>query len=677
MTLFTPLGLLGLLGVVALIIIYIIKPNYQTKRISSTYIWKLSLKYRKKRIPLSKLRNILLIICQVLILLSLTAILTRPNKVLKEKTDEPEIIAVLDSSASMYAATDQVTRFERAISKIKADSEEIFNKNGYISLMVADTDPHFLIERVKADKKDDLYAALDDLLASETPCSYGVANIEKAFDRCEDIIKDNPDVKINLYTDTGYTYKPDSVNLINVSDVNEWNAGILNAYAEKEENYFVFYVEVACYGQDTEITINLEVQDANAMDSTSFGDTFIYEKVVQCSRNMTKTVVFKYFASEDDIPSFDSDTLEYYYIDTNEKVYSYQSVHLSLNVEDSFAQDNTFDIYGGQKELIKVQYASDDPSPFYTGILLTWKSAYQDRWDIQIDEVRTSVDEPKVEGYDFYIFEHFDPKDPSHKQCTGQCIPQSLPKDGIVMLVNPMLPPRDAGINWDRLVYEPGVDGTGVEMFIEEDYKEHSLMTNVKQTEKMKISKYVHVANYDSDWQVLMSVNNDPLYMIKNTEDSKMAVFNFGLNYSTLSMLKEFPFMMLNMLDYFFTPTVEKNSFEVYDKITLNARGNEITVRGGLNMEKTFYTLPAEFSTNLPGTYTLEQTTFTGKQLVDKIYIKIPASESNIWKVEDAMPEPYKVENLNDFYRDLILYIAAAWVTLMFIEWILKGREEV
>jgi len=48
MKLLTPLGLLGLIGVVALIIIYLIRPNYQQKYISSTYIWKLSLKYKKE-----------------------------------------------------------------------------------------------------------------------------------------------------------------------------------------------------------------------------------------------------------------------------------------------------------------------------------------------------------------------------------------------------------------------------------------------------------------------------------------------------------------------------------------------------------------------------------------------------------------------------------------------------
>ena len=51
MTLINKIGLLGLIGVVALIIIYVIRPNYQQKTISSTYVWKLSLKKKKKKVP--------------------------------------------------------------------------------------------------------------------------------------------------------------------------------------------------------------------------------------------------------------------------------------------------------------------------------------------------------------------------------------------------------------------------------------------------------------------------------------------------------------------------------------------------------------------------------------------------------------------------------------------------
>ena len=74
----TPLGFLGLIGLIVLIIIYIIKPNYQQKFISSTFVWKLSLKYRKKKIPISQLRNILIFICQVLIITACTCILAQP-----------------------------------------------------------------------------------------------------------------------------------------------------------------------------------------------------------------------------------------------------------------------------------------------------------------------------------------------------------------------------------------------------------------------------------------------------------------------------------------------------------------------------------------------------------------------------------------------------------------------
>ena len=48
MSLLAPLGLLGLIGIVVLIIIYILKPNYQNKFIPSTFVWELSLKYKKK-----------------------------------------------------------------------------------------------------------------------------------------------------------------------------------------------------------------------------------------------------------------------------------------------------------------------------------------------------------------------------------------------------------------------------------------------------------------------------------------------------------------------------------------------------------------------------------------------------------------------------------------------------
>ena len=57
MTLMNLLGLLSLISLIILLIIYILKPNYQQQFISSTYIWKLSLKYRKRKLPTINVRN--------------------------------------------------------------------------------------------------------------------------------------------------------------------------------------------------------------------------------------------------------------------------------------------------------------------------------------------------------------------------------------------------------------------------------------------------------------------------------------------------------------------------------------------------------------------------------------------------------------------------------------------
>ncbi|MBQ7391732.1 MAG: BatA domain-containing protein [Clostridia bacterium] len=78
MTWLAPIGFLGLIGIVLLIVIYIIKPNYEKKMVSSTYVWHLSLKYRKKRLPISRLNNILTFLCQFLILTICALLLAQP-----------------------------------------------------------------------------------------------------------------------------------------------------------------------------------------------------------------------------------------------------------------------------------------------------------------------------------------------------------------------------------------------------------------------------------------------------------------------------------------------------------------------------------------------------------------------------------------------------------------------
>ena len=645
MKLLAPLGLLGLLGIIVLIIIYIIKPNFQQKFISSTYVWKLSLKYKKKRIPTSKLRNFLIILCQIMIIAACALILSKPNQVLKAQSDAREVIAIIDSSASMRAQTDEYTRFERAAEGVLELSDEVFSQNGVVSVLVANDEPYFLAERFAAENRETLTDSVKKLV-QDNACSYGVSDVDGAIALCEDVLTDNPAAKIYLFTDTSYSYVPSSVTLMNVAVEDEWNAAILNAYAEVEENYYTFFVDVACYGRNSEIELNITVSGANAADKNDTGAVYSYATLVTCPQDTVQRIIFR--NQESGIEEYETENVTVYHIDA---LYSYQVVNISLNETDSFAEDNNFYIYGGQKELLKVQYASTAPNSFFNAAFLVLKAGYADRWDIVFDEVKPGED-PLTEGYDFYIFEHK--------------MPEALPTDGVVLLVNPDSAPAGSGLQ-----VGDAYDFRGQQISLTEE-NPHEILKGIN-PDKITLSRFVKIIRHDAGYEEVLGCDNSPVLLIKDEGAAKVAVMSFSLHYSSLALLPEFPLLIRNMLNYFLPPTVVGNSFEVNEKLTLNARGDTLYVSG--NAERTFNEFPATLTLALPGTYDLNQTTYFGKSVTESIYVRIPATESNITAVADSIAEPYSEATEDDFYKDLLFYFAVALVVLEFCEWWLQSRE--
>ena len=106
----------------------------------------------------------------------------------------------------------------------------------------------------------------------------------------------------------------------------------------------------------------------------------------------------------------ESDDVVYVLIENkDQQVFAYQSIHISIenalsNEKDSFLEDNGFSIYNGQKEVVKIQYASSLPNPWVPNALSVLKQYYMDRWDLQITEVKKGG-EFATEGFNFYIFE--------------------------------------------------------------------------------------------------------------------------------------------------------------------------------------------------------------------------------------------------------------------------------
>ena len=258
----TPIGFLGLISLIILIIIYLIKPNYQNKIISSTFIWKLSLKYKKKKIPISKLRNILLFLCQILALTVASLILAQPF-IDNSKVNDNEKVLIIDASGSMMASVGGQTRFERAVDAVREEVDKALEKeNGKVSVILASDTSSYVVQQ--ANVRGDIMAALDALVdpSSGLVCTYGKSDIEGAIKLAEEVTAITPDVEVMLYTDMEYV-DPGKVKVVSMRDISDWNAAILDVRAIIEENRFRFEIDVACYGKNADIPVYVTIAGAN------------------------------------------------------------------------------------------------------------------------------------------------------------------------------------------------------------------------------------------------------------------------------------------------------------------------------------------------------------------------------------------------------------------------------
>ena len=146
MKLLTPLGLLALLAIIILLLIYLIKPTYQSKVIGSTFLWRNSLKFKKNKRPVSKLLNISLIIVQILIIVDLSFILSTTFINLDKVDNSEQSIYILDSSASMNSKSD-ISRFDRAKNLLKELTKKDADNNKMVSLINMNSEANYLVNK--------------------------------------------------------------------------------------------------------------------------------------------------------------------------------------------------------------------------------------------------------------------------------------------------------------------------------------------------------------------------------------------------------------------------------------------------------------------------------------------------------------------------------------------------
>ena len=657
MSILYPLALLSLLSIILLIIIYLIKPNYQNKFISSTFIWKLSLKYKRRKLPTSKLRNILLIICQILILALCSLLCAYPVIKYEAGTNDYESILVLDSSASMRTKSSLgVTRYDRAVEEIKKEANSTFSKDGYVTVIIADSSPSILAQKVSKENQSDLFASLDELV-DEEKCSYSTTIFDESISLCDTILEENPTANVFLYTDTEFSYVPKNVTIVQVRDDSEYNIAILNAYVQYVGNYYDIVVEVASYGKDKEVNVKLDVTGANAMNSDESGSPISFDPVaVECYDDVSSKIIYR--SSDQNVEADGSVVI----VDCNDsksdkKIFSFSEITISIDAdeEDSYVLDNVYSIYGGKKESIKILYSSTDPNPFVKGVLSTIRSIYSSSFDIDITVDNTQ--KPEIKNYDYYIFEHY--------------VPETVPTDGICVLLDPITS------NTSLLKKNYGFTITGQnslisnEVYLESDTDDSLL--NDMDVSTVSVTKYIKIENFtesEDEYKVLASIDRYPMLMYKNNGTSKVVVMAFSVHYSNIALRNEFPFFFNNLLNTFTPAITDKTEYNVGDKVSVSSRGNSLAINYNNTVIK-----ESNFIVDTPGVCEITQVTDFGKELSDFIFVRTPKEESNIFSKEDSLKDPYYEDVKNELYDDLLFYFSLALMIFILLEYILKSRE--
>ena len=638
----TPLGFLGLISIIALIILYIIKPNYENKLISSTFVWKLSLKYKKNKIPINKLRNIILFLCQVLVLTAASLIIAQPF-LNDGESQASEKVIIVDASASMMAKTGGSTRFERAIYEIKDEVNEQLNKeDGKVTVIVAAEKASFLVQSEGIESKDKIHEELDKLISAEAnTCTWGKSDIEGAIKLSEEITAISESVEVSLFTDTNYVDSGKvKVNLVN--DVNDVNVAILDVRAVSTEGYIRFEIDVVSYGRSDTVDLACEITGVNG--KTDEEGVLDLKANVRLEADVVTTVGFgKVYEDADE---FDIEILE------DIEVVSFDTVHVSTNEKDSFDTDNSFWLYGGKLPTLKIQYYSEKPNNYFASALMILRNQLKYRWDVIVDEVGPEKT-PESTGYDFYIYEHD--------------MPTSLPEDGFVLLINPNEIPIGAGFKLG------GEAGYFQETPLQAGEDLEAILPGIA-AEMITITKYAPITLYDGYTPLLLS-DGKPVFIAKNEPTEKIAVMSFSLHFSNLPVMMEFPLMMYRLVEYYMPSTVTQRVYDVNDSVELGSRSEELYVEGP-GIEETVTEFPKTITLNEPGVYTVTQTPISNVQVSDSFFAKVPASESNINSQEDKLENPYFYEKEEDTSVDLLIFFASALVALLFIEWWLHTREQ-
>ena len=512
MTFLYPIGLLGLIGIPILIIVYLIKNRYTEQTIASTFLWRLSERFLKRRNPLSKITGIISLVLQLLLVAALSLAVAHPIIVLPGAAHE--YCFILDGSASMNMEVDGKARFDLAKEEILKVVDDAKEGSTYTVVLVGGT-TEVILE--KADDKSRIADRLSTLTASD-----GTIDYTNAIGVAQGYFDENPSTRVYLVTDTDYS-DVENLTLVNVAR-GENNISVEDViYFRTSKTTLTVSGNIVSYGADR--LVDVEIYADGGAESLS----------------ATKVQAFK------DTPTAFSFTVE---------LGEFYSITVKSPTEDAYSKDNSVTVYDIESEnSYKALLVSDAPFLIKAAIdaVSTADITVMTTEDYKNEEERLAKLDKKVNGYSLYIFDCYNPT--------------TLPSDGSVWFIGASASVEGSGFSVQGEVVLETADTITLSTSTSSIVRK--LIANMV-GDDIYISKYVKCGLY-ADFTTLYTYKGNPVIFTGiNTYGNREVVFAFNLHDSDITLSLDYLAMVGNLLDYSFPEVIEKTEYFCGDTAQIN-----------------------------------------------------------------------------------------------------------
>lgn len=655
MSLLQPLGLLGLIGVPIIIIIYIIKSRYVQKPVASTFIWKRSLKYVKRKIPLSVILSLLLIL-QILTVVAASLAISRPT-VKPFKSNEQ--IIILDASASMQTTLDGKTRFEVAKDTILSKADSVGSNSG-ISVILAGAKAETIVER--STNKIDIKYKLEDIT-----CTDGDADIDGALELASRIQELNAGATIKLITDKDYE-NVEGLEVVNISRAGEYNVSILGVTDEVLlTGDYQFTAEVVSYGRGSTCAIGIYV------DGVFMGSKNVNLPNTNMNEGGSIKVVFT--------PNVLTEIGENDAIVSIGNVKEYKEVKIVIDGKDGIQADNTFYLYSLTKTSPKILFVSNkfkvgndgvsvDPNkPTSLSIALASNGFVTKGEDMFLSVEQVLESGRTFSGYDLYIFEGVEPPEG-----------EDFPTDGAVWLFNPSkIPDVVSGV---EILYDDVQSGDYTMMLASQSQTNiYTTITNNLDCQ-IGLGKYkpmTHLGNFE---KIFSCDNNQPAIIAGSSGGVRMVITNFDFNHSEWPYkVTDYIILMSNLMAYSIPDALPSRDFEIGQSVQFNAPAGatQLTFKyEGIILEETS-DLDMVQVLDKVGIYEVEVLFNDETTATYMMPTHIPNNESNIVIVgENVVAAEIPADSIVEAEPiEIFPYIIALLILLLVTEWGVYHRDGV